>query len=73
MPAKKIDGDGSTSTRLSRASNCSLLLRVKRGQASAPGIIVGERGHHLAAVADAEREHVGAGEEGRELVGELRH
>ena len=39
MPLKKIEGVGSTSTRLSRASNCSLLLRVKRGQASAPGMM----------------------------------
>ena len=40
MPVKKIDGLGSTSTSDSRASNCSLRLRVKRGQASAPGISV---------------------------------
>ena len=36
MPRKKIDGEGSTSTMLRRASNCSLRLRVKPGQASAP-------------------------------------
>jgi hypothetical protein len=39
MPVKKIDGLSSTSTRLKRASNCSLLLRVNFGQASAPGMI----------------------------------
>ena len=39
MPAKKIDGLSSTSTSDSRASNCSLLLRVNLGHASAPGII----------------------------------
>ena len=38
MPVKKIDGLSSTSTRLKRASNCSLLLRVNAGQACAPGI-----------------------------------
>ena len=39
MPAKKIDGDSSTSTSESRASNCSLLLRVNFGHACAPGMI----------------------------------
>jgi hypothetical protein len=38
MPANSSDGDGSTSTRDSLASNCSDWLRTKRGQASAPGM-----------------------------------
>ena len=39
MPVKKIDGLSSTSTSDSRASNCSLRLRVNFGQACAPGMI----------------------------------
>ena len=39
IPVKKIDGLASTSTRLSRASNCSLRLRVNFGHALAPGMI----------------------------------
>ena len=38
MPAVRIDGDSSTSTRVSRASYCSDRLRVNRGHASAPGM-----------------------------------
>ncbi len=36
--AMKIEGDSSTSTSVRRASYCSERLRVKRGQASAPGM-----------------------------------
>src|ERR1700712_3872396 len=39
IPAKKIDGELCTSTDENRASNCSDLLRVNLGHASAPGII----------------------------------
>ncbi len=39
MPLKNSDGDAGTSTIASRASYCSERLRVKRGQAWAPGII----------------------------------
>ena len=72
MPAKKSDGLSSTSTSDSRASNCSLRLRVNFGQACAPGMMRRQRGHHLAAVADAEREGVAAVEEGGELLGQRR-
>ena len=68
MPAKKSDGLFSISTSTSRASNCSERFLTKRGQSEAPGTRSRERAHHLAAVADAEREAVGAGEEGGELV-----
>ena len=53
--------ESSTSTSDSRASNCSLLLRVNFGQACAPGIIAAQRGHHLAAVAHAQRRSVSGG------------
>ena len=39
MPVKKTLGLSSTSTIASRASNCSLRLRVKRGQACVPGMM----------------------------------
>ncbi len=39
MPWKKIDGDSSTSTSDSRASNCSERLRVNLGQSCAPGMM----------------------------------
>ncbi len=39
MPASHSDGLASTSTRLRRASNCSLALRTNSGQAWAPGMI----------------------------------
>jgi hypothetical protein len=39
MPVKKIDGLSSTSTSDSRASNCSLRLRVNLGQCWAPGMM----------------------------------
>ena len=39
MPRKNSDGDSTTSSRPRRASNCSLRLRRKRGQCSAPGMI----------------------------------
>ena len=39
MPVKKRLGLSRISTSDSRASNCSLRLRVKRGQVSAPGMI----------------------------------
>ena len=38
MSVKKTLGLASTSTSDKRASNCSLLLRVKRGQACVPGM-----------------------------------
>ena len=37
MPRRKIDGEGTISTRERRASNCSERLRTKRGQCAAPG------------------------------------
>ena len=40
MPAQNRLGLSTISTSDSRPSNCSLRLRVKRGQACAPGIIV---------------------------------
>ena len=58
MPAKKIDGDGRTSTSPTRPSNCSERLRTNRGQCAAPGISDLSAAHHLAAVAHAEREAV---------------
>ena len=39
MPAKNTTALSSTSTSDSRASNCSLRLRVNFGQACAPGMI----------------------------------
>ncbi len=47
-------------------------MRTKRGQCCGAGDEVAELGHHLAAVADADGEGVGAGEEGGEGVAELR-
>ena len=63
MSAKKIDGDGSTSTRLRRASNCSLRLRVKRGQASAPGIMSASAAIIWQPLQTPSANDVGAGEE----------
>ena len=39
MPASRTDGLSVTVTSATRASNCSLRLRTKRGQAPAPGMI----------------------------------
>ena len=72
MPPKKIDGDRSTSTSDSRASNCSLWLRVKRGQASAPGMIAASAAIIWQPLQTPSAKRVAAREEGRELVGELR-
>ena len=69
MPAKNRLGSTSTSDR--RASKRSLWLVVKRGQ-SCTGDDVGQFGKHLAAVAHAQAEGVGAGKEGLELLGQHR-
>ncbi len=61
MPANRIDGLSATSTITKRASNCSERLRTNSGQCAAPGISSLQRRHHLAAVADAEREAVWRG------------
>ena len=68
MPARKIDGDGCSSTSEKRPSNCSPRLRTKRGQCGGARDDLLERGEHLAAVAHAEREGVGAIEEALELL-----
>ena len=68
MPSRNIDGDGCSSTSEKRPSNCSPRLRTKRGQASRAGNDLLERGEHLAAVADAEREGVLPIEESLELL-----
>ena len=65
-------GSSRSSTSARRASNCSLRLRTKRGQALGAGDELLEVRHHLAAVADAEREGVGAREERRERVARAR-
>ena len=51
-----------------RASNCSERLRTKCGQCVAAGNELVQVAHHLAAVADAQRESVAAREESRKLV-----
>ena len=68
MPARKIDGEGCSSTSEKRPSNCSPRLRTKRGQLCAPGNDLLERGEHLAAIAHAQRERVRAIEEALELL-----
>ena len=65
----RSDGDSGTSTIVKRASNCSTRFpREARPVVGAGHHDRFQRAHHLAAVADAEREGVGAGEEGRERV-----
>ena len=65
MPSSKTEGERRTSTSAKRASNCSLRFVTKRGQCAVPGMMLFRCRKHLAAIADAEREAVGAREEAR--------
>ena len=68
MPAKKSDGDRSDLDQ--HEARLELLGRGcarSAASAAAPGMMLAQVAHHLAAVADAEREGVAAREERREL------
>ena len=68
MPSSTTDGERRISTSANRDSYCSLRFRTKRGQCCGSGNDALQRREHLAAVADAEREGVGAREEALELL-----